>query len=430
MKEISDVVACVVTTGLYQPLGECLATKCKRTLIWSPEARDFPSVKQAVMGTGFPQIERVREFWNYKHDIDLFCFPDSCLPELQLELEAQGFAVWGSRRGDELEHRREFFMHTLETLGLDVPAFHVCEGMDELRAYLRDHDDQYVKLSRWRGDLETKHWRNWAMDEGWLDWLAYSLGPCKDVLRFLSFDKIETDLEIGGDTYCVDGQWPSLMLNGLEAKDTTYFSAVTKRNEMPDQLQEIFDAYAPMFREYRYRQQWSMEVRVKDDKAYFIDATPRGGMPSSGSQQLVWSNFPEIIWAGANGECIDPVPAAKFTLEMMVTAEAADQPWIKVEFDPAIFPWMRCSDCAIINGVHCFPQEESHDGELGWLVAMGDTPQETLDRGKELADMLPDGCDAKLENLVSLMKEVDSGEEQGIPFTTQPIPQPAEVVAD
>jgi hypothetical protein len=44
--------------------------------------------------------------------------------------------------------------------------------------------------------------------------------------------------------------------------------------------------------------------------------------------------------------------------------------------------------------------------------------------------MLPDGCDAKLENLVGLIKEVESAEENDIPFTNQPIPEPAEVVAD
>jgi hypothetical protein len=63
-------------------------------------------------------------------------------------------------------------------------------------------------------------------------------------------------------------------------------------------------------------------------------------------------------------------------------------------------------------------------------VTIGDTPAETLDRAKELADLLPDGCDAKLENLVGLIKEVESAADNDIPFTEQEIPQPAEVVSD
>lgn len=430
LKDIKDVTACVVTTGLFQPLAHCLATKCKRVIVWSPDYRDYESVKQSTMAAGFDDVERVTEFWPIKKEIDLFCFPDVRLGGLQQELISQGFAVWGSRNGDAPEQKRQFFLKLLKDLGLDVPSFHVCNGMDKLRAYLRDNEDQYVKISRFRGDMETHHWCSWKTDEGWLDWLAYNLGPVKDVLPFLVFAKIETDLEIGGDTYCVDGKWPEIMLNGLEFKDTTYFSAVTKRKDMPEQVLRVNEAFGPILAEYRYRNQWSTEIRVKDDKAYFIDPTCRGGMPSSGSQQLIWGNFPEIIWAGANGELIDPEPVAKFSLESMVTAEAGDSPWIKVDFDPDLFPWMRLSDCGVINGVHCFPQEESHGGELGWLVALGDTPQEVLDRAKELADMLPDGCDAKLENLTGLIKEVETGEKVGIPFTDEEIPTPGEVVAD
>jgi len=430
MKEMSDVVFLVATSGLFQPLAHCLAAKAKRVLVWSPDERDFPSVKQAEMGDGFPDIKRVREFWPMKRDIDCFVFPDCSLPGLQLELESQGFPVWGSRLGVDLELKREMFMDVLGKIGLEVPPFHVCAGMDELRAYLKDNEDQYVKISRFRGDMETHHWREWDTDEGWLDWLSWSLGPVKDIMRFLVFAKIDTDLEIGGDTTCIRGQWPKLMLNGVEFKDTTYFSAVTRREKMPDQIQEIITALTPMLTEYNYRNQISFEDRVKGDKHYYIDATQRGGMPSSGTQQLIWANFPEHIWVGANGEMLEPVPAKSFSLECMVTASADGQPWIKERFDPKLFPWLRLSDCALIRGIHCFPQEESHDGELGWLVALGNTPQEVLDRAKELADLLPDGCDAKLENLTGLIKEVETMKQEDIPFTEKPIPTPGEVVAD
>jgi hypothetical protein len=302
--------------------------------------------------------------------------------------------------------------------------------MDELRAFLKSAENQYIKISRYRGNMETKHWRSWSMDENWLDWLAYTLGPIKDILRFLVFEEIPTDLEIGGDTYSVRGQWPGLMLNGLEFKDTTYFSAVTKRSEMPEQLQEILEAFSPLLGQFNYENQWSMEVRVKDEKSYFIDPTCRGGMPSSGSQQLIWKNFPEIIWAGANGELMEPEPAGKFSLECMVSTTTDKESWDVLEFDKDLFPWLRLSACAFIKGRYCFPPDEFHGGDLGWLVTIGDTPAETLDRAKELADLLPDGCDAKLENLVGLIKEVESAADNDIPFTEQEIPQPAEVVSD
>lgn len=390
--------------------------------------RSFPSVKQASIGDGFAHIERVREFWSVVDDIDLFVFPDIGLPGLQLHLESMGKAVWGSRKGDILEVDRLRFMKLLAERGLDVPEFKVIYGWEMLCELLKQSEDKYIKISRYRGDMETTHWRSWEEDSSWLYWLAINLGPIKDHMQFLVFDSIDTDLEIGGDTYCVDGQWPELMLNGIEWKDKSYLSAVTKREEMPEQITTILSAFSDFLREQRYRNQWSMEVRVKDEKAYFIDATCRGGMPSSASQQLVWKNFPDIIWHGANGILIEPEPAAKFTVECMITTKCAKDCWDEVVLPEELIPWARFSSCCYVDGKFCFPPDEFHEGELGWLIALGDTPKEALDKIKELADLLPDGLDANVEALTGVIHEVESAKEEGIPFTDQPMPEPATVI--
>ena len=103
-------------------------------------------------------------------------------------------------------------MQTVEALGLDVAPYAKVVGLDDLREYLRDKEDKYVKVSHWRGDMETTHWRNWRLDQGWLDWMAVNLGPVlKNSMTFLVFDKIDTDLEIGADTYNVN--WPMAELD-------------------------------------------------------------------------------------------------------------------------------------------------------------------------------------------------------------------------
>ena len=40
---------------------------------------------------------------------------------------------------------------------------------------------------------------------------------------------------------------------------------------MPEQTLHVIEAFSPILAQKKYRQFWSMEVRVKDDKAYFID---------------------------------------------------------------------------------------------------------------------------------------------------------------
>lgn len=401
---------------------------CKRVIYWNPDSRPYASIKQGCIGDGFEGIDVVRKIKPILKEVDLVCFPDSRLSDFQFIFESMGIKVWGSREGEDLEQAREFFLKTLGKLGLDVPPHTVVVGLDALKEHLWDKEDQYVKISHWRGDMETTHWRNRKMDEGWMDWLAVNLGPLKREMRFLVFPKIETDLEFGGDTYCVDGKFPSLMLNGIEGKDKSYMSAVTERGDMPEQILEVFEAFSPMLRDYGYRNQITNEVRIKGDKSYFIDATQRGGMPSTASQHLLWRNFPEIVWAGANGELIDPEPDGQFSIETMITSSCGHDTWDTVEIPKELEPWCRFSNCLYYDGAYVFPPDEMRSKDLGWLCAIGDTPKETLQTIKGLADMLPDGLNADVESLASIIEEVDTAKEEGVPFTEAPMPEPAEVL--
>jgi hypothetical protein len=429
VKDVKDITVCVADNGLFLPIARRMAEACKR-VIWHPVSwqRGFCSVKEACIGLGIDNLEHCLDFWPFLNEIDLFMFPDIGNSGLQLHLESLGKAVWGSRSGDEIERDRELFLLLLGQIGLDVPEFKVVVGVDNLRAFLKDKEDWYIKISQFRRDVETRHWRDWKKDEEWLDWLALTLGPFKETMRFLCFPAIKTPLELGGDGYNVDGRWPSLMLNGFEYKDNTYFAAVTPRGEMPEQIQEIMDAVAPYLASVNYRNQISFEDRALKDMHLWIDATQRGGMPSTASQLKLWKNFPEIAWAGANGELIDPKPAAKFSIEAMIKSKGDCENWDQVDIPPELEPWVNFGGCCKLGGVYRFPPDESHAGDLGWLCAIGDTPRETLDRAKDLADMLPDGLDANIEAMANLIKEIEQAEEEGIPFTKQELPKPVEAI--
>jgi hypothetical protein len=199
---------------------------------------------------------------------------------------------------------------------------------------------------------------------------------------------------------------------------------------MPQQIQEIMTAFAPLLHEYRYRNQISFEDRVQGDKHFFIDFTGRGGMPSSASQQLLWDNFSERVWLGANGILVEAKAAAQFSIECMVSTKSQKDCWDVVELPKELDRNVRFSNCCFVDGCYAFPPEETHAGDLGWLCAIGDSPHEALDKAKQLADLLPDGCDANIENMVGLVKEIESAKEQNIPFTDQPVPEPVEVIEE
>ncbi len=430
MKPIEDVTCCVVTGGMYLPMAHRMSEEAKRVILWNPDCREFPSLKQACLGDGFENIERVQEFWPIIKDVDLFAFPDCQLPGLQDYLESIGKAVWGSRHGMQYELGRERFMALLEKLGLDVPPYVVKTGVTELQDYLQDKTDIYVKISRYRGDMETFHFRNWAMDSGWIAWLRINFGPLCEQIRFLCFDKIDTPLEIGADVITVDGMWPRKMCCGTETKDKCFFASVTDRDRMPEQIQAILEAISPTLAECGYRNQISFEVRVKGDKSYWIDFTGRAGLPSTASQHKLMKNFGAVVWAGANGELLEPDYEYKFSIECMITTKPDAQCWDVVEIPKELEPWAQFSNCCYVDGCYGFPPDELHAGDLGWLVTVGNSPQEVLDRAKELADLLPDGLNADVESMVDLIKELEIAKDSGIELSSQPMPEPAEVISD
>lgn len=414
--------------GLFVGLAKRLAETGARVLYQTPVDR-YDRINEGVIGDGFEGIQWVEEFWHHRDEIDCFVFPDIRHDGLQAELRRQGFPVWGSQQGMKLEQGRLFFLEKLKELGLDVPPHEVIAGTTNLALFLKDKEDIWIKVSKWRGTWETTHWRNWRLDSGLLDEWAVKWGGIKETVKFICFPKIDTDLEIGADTYCIDGKWPSTMLHGIERKDAAYFSAVTRRDEMPEQMLPIMETFSGFLKEAGYRNQWSMEVRVKDDKNYFIDATTRGGLPSTGTF-LAAKNTAEVIYAGAHGELVEIDYGFKFSAECMVNSKGSTDAWLVAEFEPETRDHFLLQQCCGEDGLIWYPPLEGGGKHLGWLWATGDTPEETLLAMNELADSLPDGFDAQVEDLAAVIREIGSGQEQGIQFTSQPMPEPDIVLED
>ena len=114
------------------------------------------------------------------------------------------------------------FYRTVEEIGLEVPPHEVIKGMANLRAYLKEHENVFVKMSRYRGTMDTWKHKTYQQSLSYLDLLAVKLGPFQDLVTFYVLDEIKTDIEGGVDTYCIDGQWPKQVVLGYEKKNETY----------------------------------------------------------------------------------------------------------------------------------------------------------------------------------------------------------------
>jgi hypothetical protein len=428
MNPINEVTVLVVGHGLDIPIAQRLARDCKRVLYFSEWCEGFSKVEKGIVGDGIPGIERVMDIWDVKDTVDLFVFPDLGYRGLQMELESQGFPVWGARGGEKLELNREYFLRVLKEVGLELPPVQVCVGITKLRECLRDKENVYIKISLYRGSMETTHFRSWKLDENLIDHLAVKFGGAREMMRFLVCDHIDTELELGCDTYNIDGEWPETVLSGVEYKYKAYFSAVTPFLEMPEQLRNVMARFEDILGRKRYRCQWSMEVRIKDDRSYFIDPTTRLGMPSTASQIELWKNYSEIIWQGANGVMVQPEPVAQFSAELVLKAKSGIGLWATAEVPEELKQWVKLSGHCQVEGVDCFPPDENEDRAVGWLVAIGDTPEQVIEQLKFFVEHLPDGLSADIAPLAGVLKEIDEAEEQGIGFTEKPMPEPAAVV--
>ena len=435
MRDVKDLtVAFVDHQGLYYALARKLATFYKRVLYWDPSEDPFETFNEAMIGETFPEderFERIDDLFLHKKECDFFIFPDSNIKAvgLQLELESQSYPVWGPGRGTYLEQSRELFIKTLKDNGFQVPRYERLVGVDRLRDYLKDKEDQIVKVSRFRGTMETKRWRSWDEDEAWLDMMAVKLGGCKNLLPFLVFESIETDIELGADTYCVRGQMPSHMLDGYEAKDKGYFAALKPAADLPPQTQAVMEAFAPILGDAGATTFWSVEIRVKGDDFYFIDATPRIPLPASASQMELYSNLGTIFAAGAQGELVQPESVAKFSAECVLTLDCKGPQWPSIRVPKAIEQWVKLGGVCQVNGRAWFPPlKEDHDKEIGWLVSVGDSPQEVIETMLQHKAALPDGVEAHTESLIDLLKEIHKAQAEGIEWSPMKVPEPQVVI--
>lgn len=429
MKETQDVVACVVDLGMFMPVALKLADQFKKVYYSTPTESSFPIIDNFVLGDGLPSIHRLDDFWSSSvfDEIDLFVFPYILYGGMQEHLEACGKAVWGSRQGYELETLKGKFYQTLVDVGLEVPKHEVKVGMANLRAYLMEHENVFVKMSRFRGTMDTWKHRTYAQSLCFLDLLACKLGPFQDLVTFYVLDEIKTDIEGGVDTYCIDGQWPKEVVLGYEKKNEVYLATVKPMAEVSEVFTKVNEAIAPVLASYNYRNFFSTEVRVKDGTSYFIDPTCRTASPAGEEMLDLFGNIGDIFWRGAHGELVEPEITAHFAGEAYIHWTGDAKEWKQLKVPEEFQNRVKLYGAALVDGIFWVPPEEMD--VFGCIVATGETPDEVIDGIKESHEALGDAAiSVNLASFADLISEIEKAEEEGISFTEQPLPEPATLI--
>lgn len=436
MKSVEEVTACVCDYGTFISVAEKLAETCTKVYFHSPYEVEYQAARTCLRGFGLDKVERLDEFLDpvVLKTIDLFVFPDIGFGGIMRHLRDDlGKAVWGHMGANDIELYRDMFLEVLKDVGLPIIHSERIVGLTKLAEYLTKNENKWVKINRFRGNMETWHHSDYAHSQRMLDSLAVTFGGAKENVVFVVQDDIKSELEIGYDGWSIDGQFPSHSFQGYEKKNELYLGSVLANEDLPEEILTVNEAMGPVLKEYGYRGWWATEIRVNGEP-YFIDPTPR--MPGqTGEHQLeTITNFADVIWQGANGNLIKPEFEWKFAAEATLhwdlkskDPSIIDQ-WKTFDVPKGVERWLKPYHYCKLNGVYNCVGENTD--EIGVMIGVGNSTQEAIDHLRaNLKAIKGIPVTANTDGFVDLLEMIKDAEKQGIRFGGK-IPKPETILKD
>lgn len=389
MANLKSKTVLVYDYGQFVELAITLSKCFGRVLYFAPWLDGGnPTSRMLRVGDGINGIERIEEIWPYIADVDLVVFPDVYEPGLQEYLVSIGKRVWGCRSGAELELDRPTSKEISESLGIDVAPYKVITGFDKLRSHLKTHKDQWVKISKTRGDMETFHSPDYVASEQRLEELEHALGPKKKVMQFVVEQGVPDAVECGYDGYTVDGKFARGALIGVEAKGEAYVGKTMRYAALPEQVRSVNEKLSPALKQYGYRGFLSTEIRCNKDGAFLIDPCARCGTPPSELYQVMIENLGDVLWEGSEGVVVEPEYGAKYGAMVMLVSEWAADNWQHVRFPQSIRDRVKLHNMTVIDGEYYIIPHIDRRSQIGAVVGMGDTMQAAIADCKKLAEQV------------------------------------------
>lgn len=422
---LTSKYALVCDRGLFFPLAQRLTREFGKVgfhpLGWN---RGFPTYHELDVGKGFDDINHIQNLFEELEKVDkdntVIIFPDIGDGWLQVFLRKRGFRVFGSGNGDELEMYRHYAKEIMQAVGLPVGEYTVVTGITALRKELKAREgDAHVKISLLRGITETfKALEYWLIKQR-LDRLQHELGERAELTDFIVEGSIPTEIEYGYDGYCIDGKFPGIAANGLEKKDVCYGCVVQDYKNIPEGMRTVNEALAEVLKRYNYRNFFSTEIRVaEDDTPYLIDLTCRHPSPAGECETELWSNLGEIIWNGAEGKLIEPVPSAKYAIQSIIYSDFADENWQGVKFPEKYRDNIKLYYHTKIDGHDFVIPQVARMNEIGSIVTIGDDLEKVVKENQEIAETIEgDKVEIRTDKIPDVMREFEEMEKRGMDLT-------------
>jgi len=233
-------------------------------------------------------------------------------------------------------------------------------------------------------------------------------------MTFMVEKPIEGDaVEIGVDSFAVDGEAPNSVMFGYENKDAGYLGCCG--GILPERLNICTGKFLPILSDYEYRGPFSTEVRsTEDGRDFLIDFTGRFPSPPSESQMLNMENAPEVFYQGAQGILVEPDWKFRFCAQFVVKSDVLENHavGIKIGMPERVLIHGRCQ--IEDREYACSPNKiEEFAGAVGLADSIADACDEAFEAAESIeGDRVQFGKDA----LKEILETIEKGESLGLGF--------------
>jgi hypothetical protein len=375
--------------GLFTELALTLSRSFGRVTYTNPWQNAFPSSKDTEVGEGIPGVTRVDDIHEIMDETDLFIFPDIYYGELQIYLRNKGKRVFGSKDGDKIEIYRSEAKPYFEELGIPQGPYEIMKGVKKLRGYIKEHDGQklWVKIDKTRGDFETFCVEGYELSKNKIDDIEYHLGPKAEIMTFVVEENLEGTIDIAIDTYCIDGDYPSVTLLGTEEKGECYICARRRWDAMPEDVVDIYERLSPILKQCEYRNMLSLESRKEKNTAYLGDPCCRGGSPPFELQMNMITNLPDIMWFGAEGKMINPKIPSRYGVMLNVHSDWADQHPLMIDFPEKYRSQIKFRYNSMFDG-KMWTMPQGAGPRVAAIVAHGNNLDDIIEEAKDISKQM------------------------------------------
>lgn len=404
----------IIDNGWYTELAVKMAEAYPIVMYWTPWQKDFPNSKDLTPGSGIDGVIRLEDVWDGIRTADFVVFPDLYQPGLQQHLREIGKPVWGGGFNEDLELDRALLKRWNINHFLPNIPYEIVFGVDSLEAKMRARDHMWIKLERgYRGDMETFHHKSWFLSEPWFRGVKQKLGANGQYTDFIVEPEMD-GLEVGTDTFLVNGVIPARRMYGYEIKDAGYVGVVTSR--VPSKLAAVDNALRNTMS--GYRNLYSTELRILDedsDKWVLIDLTTRFPSPPYGAELENIKNLPTIIEEGANGRYIPPVYEEPYVAELILESDWNADNWQAVKIEEGIRDRVKLHNFAQTGNIYHIPPNPV--GIIGSVVGLGPTKEIAIQEALTVAEQVSGfGVQYNKSAMDEAMETVEKGEQHGIYF--------------